>query len=369
MPRIHRSTQAVVLVLFGSAVLAVSGAIFAPWNRRPAGPKFDCSDRLTILSAEIGALVWVRFTIANRGDESLSAAVVRTSCACAAGLLREKGGKLEPVRDLELIPGQADSLALRLEVNGPIGRAMRQFIDFQTNDPNQPEKRLEILIERVTGGVQTVPTDLIFGSMLVETTASREVRVYDVAATCRRIQRVESTDPNRLRVTLKPWVPKRELDEIQPGHLVGVLEVTLSSEVAGHIDEAVLLHFADEQRPPHRLSVMARILPTLEVVPPRIVFHKVSNHDNLWEGQVTVTAHDHLLYELRPDSVPSGVAVLIPPKENGDTEQVVIARCASIQTLRQIASHPMRLQIFARQGERETKLEIPLPVPRSGATP
>ena len=101
---------------------------------------------------------------------------------------------------------------------------------FHTNDPARPEVQINVVIPNVRGGILTVPASVVIGTMEVGDEVRRVLAVYDDAVQPRAVDRVTSTNPDKVAVRL---LALRDLPAepgpITAGVRVGGIEVSYES--------------------------------------------------------------------------------------------------------------------------------------------
>lgn len=76
------------------------------------------------------------FVFKNEGDETLLVKKVKTSCGCTAALVAEK----------EIAPGKQGEIKVTFNTRG-FGGKLSKYIDVESSDPAQPQKRLTVSVE------------------------------------------------------------------------------------------------------------------------------------------------------------------------------------------------------------------------------
>jgi hypothetical protein len=162
---------------------------------------------------EIGDVVVVPFSIANRGGEKLVIDDIRTSCSCS-GIEREIDGKFFRIECLNLGAGERAALVIRAAVRGvPAGNALHIVVHFRTNDPTTPAAQVEAVVGRVLAGVNSSPRSVSLGTVAVNDKVRRLVVIRDTATPPRTIQELISSMPDRVTARLLPaaeWPRDRE---------------------------------------------------------------------------------------------------------------------------------------------------------------
>ena len=149
-------------------ILATAIALVAKFSdlRRPTAALLpshaviEYPEGLDLGACAVGQTATARVPVSNRGGAELVMGPFRMSCACSR-LEREQEGRLVPVEQLRLAPGEQVELLIRIGIRAPAGGALRNVVVFPTNDPTRPEARIDILIPQITGGVSMTATKAI----------------------------------------------------------------------------------------------------------------------------------------------------------------------------------------------------------------
>lgn len=233
-----------------SGILLTGGLSAAWWYTAPPTvsphPVLDCPEVLDVGEQDIYGQVAGRFTVRNRGGAVLVLNDIRTACACT-GFEQERKDRFVRVDEVRLAPGQSTDLMIRHGVHGPVGVTIDTPIFFRTNDPVAPERVIRLLVPRVTGGVEAFPRSIVCGSLLTGQTGRHLVDVTDEAPASRQIERVVSSNPERVQVRVLP--PEPQVAPEVRGKPVARLEVTVHGQEGGPIEERVEVHLAGRPFP------------------------------------------------------------------------------------------------------------------------
>lgn len=266
---------------------------------------FDLGDH------EKGDVVVTPFTIANRGGGELRIDEITSNCGCT-GMEREENGRYVSLESIRLKAGEVAHLMMRVSVGGPLGFAAHNFVEFRTNDPQQPTGRIEVVVGRVSGGVFTTPESVVFRTVPVGCKARQLIDIWDPAATGREIKRVTSTGSDQISVRLirDTELPKRR--ETNPDRvLVGQLDVTLAANHPGKINSTVLIEVAGREKRPDELPVVGTVAALFEMSPSVIVLPRSTSSGRVYSAKCFCRSISSKPVALTVDSLPAGVTAKV----------------------------------------------------------
>jgi hypothetical protein len=132
MSRLRDEKSRILLVFILAFLLFSAGSIFAG-----KGPKIKFREESKDFGKmKQGKVLTHIFVFKNEGDETLVINRVKTSCGCTAALLSKK----------EIAPGAEGEIKITYNTKGFEGRNTK-YIDVESNDPEQPRKRLTVSAE------------------------------------------------------------------------------------------------------------------------------------------------------------------------------------------------------------------------------
>jgi hypothetical protein len=328
------------------------------WVSRVAGaPIVECPETVNLGSQERGQVASAPLTIKNRGRSELVIDQVSSSCSCS-GLEREEAGSLVPVRELRLAPGEEGHLQIRVSVNGIPGQPLRNSIGFHTNDPTSPQGRIEVLVEKVTGGLLVTPRTIAFGTVLVGQEACVNAEVRDPEPTVRSVESVTSSNPERLKVSWSPGEAGEAPVGIGSGTLLGHLAVSALTSDAGSLEGTIELHLAG--RRPTTVSVVGRVAPLVEVSPALVVLPRTSNSGDVWVGTCLCRSNEHKPLSLSTANSDEGLSVRISQIEGNPHLQSIRIECNPLAPDKRTAPDQRMVRLKARVEAREIPVEIPV---------
>lgn len=320
-------------------------------------PVIEYPVRIDLGEHEIGDQAVARFRIANRGGGELVIDEIRTNCSCT-GMERERDGEFGRVESLRLQAGEETELAMRISVRGvPVGAEMINVVQFRTNDPDHPEGRIEAVVRRVSGGVAAVPNPIVFGTVPAGTQVVHVIEVWDSALTPRVIDRVTSTNPDRVTAKLVPVTDQPGDASAQSvGTLIGRIEVAVDTHSPGAVDESVQIYLKDESRKPDAISVIGRVAAPVEVSPALLVLPRASADRVLFEGTCVCRSRDGTALSLTVDRVPPELTVEL--LDDGQATRRIRITWHPEADKKQVESQRHIIRVRAKAGKEGSILEV-----------
>ncbi len=350
--------------LFASGIVSSQWAI---WLR--SVPVVEFPAVIDLGQHEQGEVVNSRFVIANRGRGELVIDRIRSTCACA-GLEREVNGKFVRLETLRLGPREEAELIMRISVRGPAGASIRNLVVFRTNDQRRPEGVIEAVISKVTGGINTTPMSVVFGSVARGDEVRQIVDIFDGAAQPRTISRIESSNPRLATVRLLPQekdAGKKEKSSL--GILLARVEIIINTKEPARIDESLLVYLTGEERAFCRTQITGRIANIVEAMPPSLVLPQHSEQRLLNSGCCLCRSTKGRPLTLAVDFVPPSFKVDVSPVEGSPHMQLVRIEYVpySREKLSTESSRPI-VRLRATLGDKVTLLEIPVIIRTEGGS-
>ncbi len=303
-----------VLALTGIAALGLGGYLAvrgtARLNATPSlspDPVLECPEVIDVGEHELYSLAVGRFTVANRGGRELILDNVRTSCACS-GLEQAKGDRFIRVTELRVPPGESVELVMRRAVGGAIGLSLDSPVFFRTNDPAVPERSVRLVVSLVKGGVEASPRSVVFGSVPVGKAVKQVVDVTDEWPDVRPLERVVSTNPERVQVRELP--PEPSSSTPAQGRRLARLEITVDTRIPATVDDRVEVYVAGRSFPTV-ISVSGKVTAPVEVSPSTVLLPRMSDTGPLYEATCLCRSPEGKSLTLRVESAPADVSVEI----------------------------------------------------------
>jgi hypothetical protein len=249
-------------------------------------PAIEFPDSLSLGEHEIGEQVTHPFTIANRGGAELVIDEITSNCSCS-GMERDDNGSYSRLQSLHLKPGEESQLVIRVRIGPvPIGTSMRNVVEFRTNDPRVPLGRIEAIVRRVSGGVTTTPESVVFGIVPVGASVRQIVQVWDKSVTPRKIDRLETNNPDRISIRVLAEDDKTpETSANVNGRVIDSFEVTVKTDEPCQVNATIEIHLAGETRNPDIMKVYGTIAPPFQLSPSLITLPRASAAGELYSAR------------------------------------------------------------------------------------
>lgn len=331
-------------------------------NVTRSDPVLVCPEKVELGSRELGEVAVSRLVVGNRGSEELRIHDIRTDCACS-GLEREVGGEFVRVDSLRLRPDEETELIVRVSARGQVGQPARNVITFLTNDPRRPKVSLVVHFSKITAGVNSVPTSVVFGTLPTGNSVRKVLIIYDDAVQPRKIARVVSTNPKQIDVSLLPTVmTKSQLgrkDE-DPGTAIGRVEVVLHRRRPGPINAQIEIHLTPGTRRPTSIAVSGRVVPPVQVMPPSLLLPRSSKNGPIYHAKCICRSAEGKTLNLSVTRVPPGLSVEIRSLAGTSTTKIVEIRCDPAKKVDLDQQAPARVRLRGQVDDQTYALEIPV---------
>ncbi len=371
--KLHRPLRRLLIwvalpVFLGAGTFLYASGLLVRWGLlAPPHPVLEVPSTLDLGEREAGEETVVRFAVANRGRRQLVIDRVNTSCTCSS-LVRSEGDRDVPFGTLRLAAGERMDLKARVQVRvKEVEAPARIYITFHTNDPRRPEATVELLIPNVTGGVTAWPSALTFGTVRPGTSPSRVVQIRDSAVRPRVVDRVTSSDPERVVVSLLPLPSQALTSKPAGGWLIACCEVVLRGHRPGPVEGNLSVHLSSETRPPLLVPVSGQVVGPVEVLPTLLVLPRASEAGPLYHASCLCRSIEDKPFTLTVDPLPEGLKARVDPGQAPNTYLVRVEWGTHPGTQAETARKVVRLR--AKVGAQESTLEVPVLCRGAGGGP
>jgi hypothetical protein len=232
--------------------LLVAAAWTAGWAGMSRRPALDAPAVVELGEHEDGSIATFQFTLRNAGNAELLLSDFRTDCASCNALETEVGGRFYLLRELRLASGESAQVRLRKSVRGAAGQPIHSVILFRTNVPDLPEAVVRVTVANVLAGLTASPSQWPFGTIPQGQIARHEFTLSDSATPPRPVERVQSSDPARVRAKLTPG---------------GKLVVEVNTARPGPVNASVRLYVRGGKADPDPILVTGRVVAPVECSP------------------------------------------------------------------------------------------------------
>jgi hypothetical protein len=321
-------------------------------------PAISYPELIEIGEQEIGAIASAPFIIENNGTQDLLIEDIRSSCSCS-GIGTEKDGKFTPISSLNIGPAQRADLSVRIAVQGRPGAPLRNTILFRCNDPKRPEPVIQIIVPKVMGGINAIPTSAIFGNVELNSPAHRIIEVFDGGAKSRTIEKITITHPNRFRARLLADVPLQERPESSQA-LIGRIEVSAITTNPGPLDGEIQVFLANESRRPDRISVVGNVTAPVELCPSVVVLPRRSKEGPVYSAECLCQSSLGKPVHISLEECPPGVHVRFKPLIEASAKQTIYIELdkGAGHDVPKARSHTVRFRVHAGDLHSELRLLV-----------
>lgn len=347
-------------------VFALIGLASCSRHHSPANPIAVFPAELDLGTRELGEIAVAPFTVANRGGTELILDGLTSNCSCS-GIEQQLDGEFVHPEVIRIKPGEQANLRMRVSVRGvPVGARSATRTTFRTNDPARPTGHIEVVISRVTGGVHTSPPSLVVGHVTVGSVVKRILEVRDDAVAPRSLDRVTSSQPERVTVRRIEADAKTPADPAAVGTRIAILEVTVDTRTPGDLGGTLTLHLADSERKPDVVRVIGRVVPPIEISPPTVVLPRSSPEGLVYAANCLLRSADGKPLSVVVEDCPSHLAVTAPGPHAQPSAAVTLTVSVNEAALRQGAvGGDYTVKLRCRVGDQESveELRVLLPPP------
>ncbi len=326
------------------------------WITRHA--RLNAPASLDLGHQQAGAHVAASFKIRNDGRKPLVVDHFETSCGCLSVGVKQKDS-VASVTDLALEPGEERELVSKIAIRGAPGTQLREVVTFNTNDPEHPSHRLELLAS-VHGTLIVVPDVVSVGSIVTGELVHRHIEIRDGG---RRqgfvLSEVRSTRPDVIRVGTITKVqnadpasgqdatPKRDSYRVE-------LSIQAPQEPS-RLDDFVEVYLQGDGAPASRVLVSGEVVAELEFSPPSLVIPRASNKGFLYTAATILRSNRNEEFDLISKDVPDVFTVQIEPNGKGVSVAKVTYRGPVPP---KVLSYKLRFTV--KRGSRSDSLELPV---------
>lgn len=350
-----------VLSLVG--ILASIVFVGCTGDRQPAAtiqagpPVLVVPDEMSIGTREKGEQVDVVIQVRNQGGEPLELRGFRKSCACGPVEVEENGIFMSAVSAFVPAGGQR-RLRMRLAVNGLVGGKDRQRLQFETNDPKRPVAAVDLVVDKVLGTANALPSGIAFERVLVGTVLKREVAIRDPAVTPRRPSVIVFDGLGTVRIDQQTPTAEEAAERHELGTLVMRLVVTVDTSQAGRVDGFVRVTMEGEGRRQLEVGVAGDVVSAVTCVPADLFLPRPSAQGKIYSAKVRLRPFAGAIDEVKLNTVPPGIAVALPATLTAEPELVVTLDPKTFPAKAGEAERTVRLQVRVQGATHDVSLPV-----------
>ena len=341
-----------------------SGDLNRAWVKvTKSAPLAEYPRHIDLAEQERGKMLLIQVPIRNAGGGELTIDRIVSSCGCM-GLERQTSDGFAPVQDLRLAAGKQERFVIRMHVQGDVEAPMRAALRFRTNDPQQPDGSIELVVKRVLGGVIASPPEVFFGTIEEGATAKQLVYLRDRTAHPRTVKKVESSNPDRIKAQLLPAFEGPD-SESATGTLIGVIEVLASGDGIGPFEGTIQVWLDEEDRYPDSVRVFGRVCSAVEASPRVLVLPRSSSQGPIYFADCSLRSMSGRPFQVVHPKTPNGITVESLSNTEDGTE-CIMRVCATPEFVSK--AEPVSLRFMVTCQGRESPLDITV-LPRWMGTP
>ncbi|WP_390888669.1 DUF1573 domain-containing protein [Frigoriglobus tundricola] len=326
------------------------------------GPIIQCPSEVEMGEHELGETAENRFTLRNAGSKPLKIFNVRTNCSCS-GLERVEDAKYSRLESTELAPGQTIDLAIRVGVKGGLGRAVKNQIAFETNDPAYPEFVITATINKVTSGICASPTSVLLDTLVVGQRAAADVDLFDYMVPPRRIERVECVGAEGMTAKLLPAqaaAPAGAGDNDAVDVPVGRVHIEFEARKVGPIEGMLLIYVVGETKAPNGIPVVGRVTQPVQVTPDTLVLPVVTAAGPRYISEVQCRAAANTPIEVTVSQKVDGLVVVATPTNETRLVWTVTVSDNSPADRRSAKTARRVVTLTVREGQKSFDIQLPV---------
>ena len=176
------------LAVFALAITALTYYFTLPIQ---SPPKIVFNSVCTIDEFEDGKECRFPVDITNAGNSPLSISNIRTSCSCS-GIEEMDGDNYSRSSSYSIDPGKSKRFYARFLVKVHPTSRFKNTIYFQTNDSNNPQARIDFVINKIRYGIYCMPPSLDYDNVLAGQPVSQVIVIRN--------------DGNRIKTKITPVI-------------------------------------------------------------------------------------------------------------------------------------------------------------------
>jgi hypothetical protein len=324
-------------------------------------PMLDAPDQLDLGDRERGKVAELRFTVANKGRGKLVLREFESSCGCQVVEKADKD-RFAALDVLEIMPEEKVDLVLRLAVGGQVGAALRHSVTFDSNDPQQPQVVIPVVVPHVLGGITALPGFVDFGTVVSGRGARQVIEIRDDAPVARSVDHVATTQPGQFKASFIPCKSLAAVQNHPAGVLLGHVEIEVRKQAAGLLSADLEVHLAADRPGPDRVPLLARVAPLVSASPATLLLPRLSENGELFFAECLVSTTDRSPLRLKLKGTHPYLTARLAALE--DSPDKMILRVDWKGPLQSGAHARILLQACA--GKDHVELEIPVRLERPG---
>lgn len=365
---IHRAAPMKKKLCWVAAPVACGLAVYLTGAARWAGraiekgvphPELDAPRQIDLGTVDVETPLEVSVPVRNRGREVLKLEELRTNCSCQGIFLRDRSGRSEKVTDCQIPPDGEVSFVLQMALSAASPGPGRQFIRFRTNDPDNREVEIELLVTP-QGRLMASPATLALGAMAVGEGGSHRVFIHCPGPQrAVVIERIETKLPAQCRAAFSP-TPAEPVPALpNSGPCLGAITLTVSpGDEPLSLDGEIQVFVAGRAKPALTVPVMGRFARPVELIPTELHLPRASNGGPVYSAVCVCRAVRDMPLALRCPVPPEGLEIQIEDDPSSPAMKLVRIDGSKLHRITKNGSKTAHVSFVAEQGGRSQQLEL-----------
>ena len=316
-PNIMSATLKITLLLF--CIAAIIGLPFFYYFNYffKYTPKISYPAEILYETREIGDVITRKFFIQNQGFSELVINDIRSNCSCT-GLETREGSEFFRASEIRIKGGQKSEVQLRVSVRGapPESRLINK-IYFKTNDPVHSEGQINIIVNRVTAGVYSVPETLVINSVVSDKKIIKTIEIMDDAIKPRSIEGISISDNKKLTVSLFKNSGEIITAPNKGASTIGQIVVTNDASSPGPINATIKISISGRENKENYVRVIGNIDSYFEISPKALILPRQSPTGPVYRTRCICRNNENSPIEAAVKKLPKGITAHFPNSHKG----------------------------------------------------
>ena len=344
-----------------SYAVARSGLIERLGLYHHAGPSLVAPRYIDLGRHETDVLAEAAFGVRNRGASPLRIEALQTNCSCQGVYLLDPTGRRARVESFSVEAGGSVELRMPFTVQGYAGVPNARFIRFKTNDPDNPDVQIDIVVTPFPKCV-AVPANLIFGNIALGKRVSSEIQLRATDSYPQwTVGRISSRPPDRVKVEVLP-LDRGSRPDPSPafGPVVGRLRVTVTAERVETVDGDISVFAKGREIPLVKIPVKAVVAHAVALYPGQISLPRASGPGPVYQATCLCRAAHSAPLMLSVAKTPPGVAAKVLDVEGAPGQKAILIDCEQLRKAANGTGGHYRIAFKAQQGGQTYPLSLKL---------
>jgi hypothetical protein len=266
---------------------------------------------------ELGDVITQKFFIQNQGFNELVINDIRSNCSCT-GLETREGSEFFRASEIRIKGRQKSEVQLRVSVRGapPESRLINK-IYFKTNDPVHSECQIDVIVNRVTAGVYSVPETLVINSTVSDKKIINTIDIMDDAINPRSIEGVSISDNKNTSVSFLKNSGQLMTKTNKGPTTIGQIVVTNDASIPGPINATIKILISGRENNGNYVRIIGNIDSNFEISPKAIILPRHSPNGPVYKARCICRNNENSLIEASVKKLPKGITAHFPNSSKG----------------------------------------------------